>query len=163
MKSFIMPSWLGCAPIEILKSTFHREGIPLQTPLQRCVSHTVCYHQNFQCFAWPLHSYIKCITPALYFAWPKLKCFWHPWLTLLLPQQKFAPSPLSQRGGEPSAATGLSPAEDSEENGHKELAQNVYTTYSYSRCVVCVWVCVSMWMHMYDVYTSACKQCWLDA
>ena len=28
--------------------------------------------------------------PALYFAWPKLKCFCHPWLTLLLPQQKFA-------------------------------------------------------------------------
>ena len=102
-------------------------------------------------------------TPALYFAWPKLKCVCHSWLTLLLPQQKFAPSPLSQRGGEPSAATGLSPAEDSEENGHKELAQNVYTTYSYSRCVVCVCVCVSMWMHMYEVYTSACKQCWLDA
>jgi len=50
-----------------------------------------------------------------YIAWPKLKCFCHPWLTLLLPQQKFAPSPLSRTGGKPSAATGLSPAEESEE------------------------------------------------
>jgi len=51
----------------------------------------------------------KCITPALYryFAWPLLKCFCCPWLTVLLPRQTFDPCPLSQRDGEPSAATGL--------------------------------------------------------
>ena len=54
-----------------------------QTPLQGLASHTAYYHQIF--FSTLQHPH-KCITPALYFAWPML-------FTLLLPQQKFAPEP----------------------------------------------------------------------
>ena len=104
----------------------------------------VCYHRKFSVvFVDNLQPLHKCITPALYFAWPKLKCFCHPWLTLLLPQQKFAPCPLSQRGGEPSAATGLL------QHGHiKELAQKVPLTATAG--VQCVFVCVNIWIDMYE-------------
>ena len=76
-----------------------------------CFAHSVLdYHRHFTTHVYNLnllfHSLcINCITTALYFAWPKLKCFCHPWLTLLLPN-----SPISR---ESSAATGLSPVEGS--------------------------------------------------
>jgi len=44
---------------------------------------------------------------------------------------------MSQRGREPSAATGLSLAEDSGGEGTHQGAQEV--PFSYSRCVMCVY------------------------
>jgi len=64
--------------------------------------------------------------PAPYFFPTKAKVFLPPWLTLLLPQQKFAwKPPLSQRGQQPSAATRLSPAESSGGKCTHQEAQEV--------------------------------------
>ena len=92
------------------------------------------------------------------FCLTKAKVFLPPWLTLLIPEQKFA---LSQRGQKPSAATHLSSAED---NGrkcthikelkkyHLQLQQVYYVcVWTYTRACVCI------------VCASAYEQCWLHS
>jgi len=69
--------------------------------------------------------------------------------SFLLPEQKFAPKPLSQRGQKPSA-------EDSRGNAHTSRSSKS-TTYSYSMqvCNVCVCMCEHVSACVSIVYTSA--------
>ena len=87
----------------------------------------------------------KCITPALYFASPKLKCFCYLWLTLLLPPAEFCPqSPVSKRWRTFSSYWSFS-SRRAKTNGHiKDLAQKVPLTAIAGVCM-CEHVNASAW------------------
>ena len=86
------------------------------------------------------------------FCLPKAKVFLPPWLTLLRPQQKFAPEHIPQRGGKPSAATGLSTVERKQWKCTHQGAQEVPLTDTAG----VLSVCVCLWA--YILYMSASKQ-----
>ena len=87
----------------------------------------------------------------MYFAWPKLKCFCHHWLTLLLPQQKLALNPLSQRLRQRTFSSYCSFSSRRQGRKMHTLRSSRSTTYSYSSGVMCGYVHVSAYIHIVHV------------
>ena len=97
--------------------------------------------------------------PSLYFAWPKLKHFGHSWLTLLLLQQKFPPEPpVSKRWRTFSIYRYFSSRRQQREKMHASRSSKS-TTYSYSRCVRCVYVWACECMCMYGMRRKPFRCC----
>ena len=90
----------------------------ISTTVLTGVCFTVYYHQDFSTLC--ADNQLLCILcinayATVYFAWPKLKCT-TPDLRFSFPNGSLPPSHLSQRGGEPSAATGFLQQKTVEEN-----------------------------------------------
>ena len=116
----------------------------------------VCVVQHIS----PSHYCILQVLMHNAFCLTKAKVFLPPWLTLLLPQQKFARKlPVSKRTKTISSYVSFSSRNEWRKMHTSRSSRS--TTYSYSRCVMCVYVsvcgaCVCI------VYMSAYEKCWPD-
>ena len=148
-QSWLIVMWIAsrCA----LRDPKFSWGHTPRPPFKGRALHATNYHQKFLVLCvdkQPLH---KCMTPdtctiTIFFvhdlSWVLL-CY--SWLTLLLPQQKFAP-----------AATGLSLAEDSGGKCTHQGAQEVPLTTTAGVYTVCMCERVSACV---CIYMSVCEQC----
>ena len=109
-----------------------------QGPLTR--KYFANYHQN--CSVLCMDNQLLHSLACNILAWQNLKYFYHLWFTLLLSQH-----PVSKRWRTFSRYWPFS----SRRHRRKMHRSSKRTTYSSSRCVVCVCVCVcvSVWVHVY--------------
>ena len=101
------------------------------------------YHQNFHADNLLLCSLCTdWISPALHFPWPQLKCFSHSDSHLSFPNRSLAPEPPVSEWQRTFSSYWSFSSRRQRSKMHA-IRSSRSAIYGYSRCVICVWVCMS--------------------
>ena len=111
-------------------------------PCKGVLLHESYYHQNFHAENLLLCSLCTdWLSPALHSPWPQLKCFCHPDSLFSFPNWSLAPEPPvpNRQRTFSSYRSFFSRRQWSKMHTSRSSRS---TIYGYSRCVICVWVCM---------------------